>query len=516
MLALAVAGAGLARKFRVLVRGDYFEPLNLMVCVLLGVADRKSAALKRVMAPVFDYERDAAGRRAMEIAARTAERQMLEAAYRAAQERARAAPAGSPEQRRFHDEAARAMLERDGIAVPRPTCVWTEDATPESLVRLLGEQDGRLLVASAEGTAFAIARGRYARGGGANFDVWLKGHAGDPIRVDRQGQPTLTVYEPALSAAIAMQPDVARQAAEMSELRALGFMARWLWAVPVSRVGSRPAAPCGAPAAVIEDYHRRMTALWESRAPRKGQPNWLRFSAEADQALQGLAQRIEPRLAEGADLADIADWCGKLPGAAARVAGALHAAALISAGGTLAGSEVGGATATDAVELAEKYLLPHAQAAFNGALGANQRVRDAQAVLRWLRDNCANTAKAAKGGGGPPAQQAGDLRGVQGPLAHRGAAGQSAGVAGGPPLSPAHPPPRPARAGPQPESGVLRQPPRPGPRREGGVATSFALFAVFAQSVRPCGPGEGRRHSANSANCARGWDPLPRHRGLAP
>jgi hypothetical protein len=186
---------------------------------------------------------------------------------------------------------------------------------------------------------------------------------------------------------------VARQAAEQIELRAQGFMARWLWVVPVSLVGRRPAAPRGAPAAVGEDYHKRMTALWESEAPAKGQPNWLRFSAEADRVFQGLAGRIEPRLAEGADLADLADWCGKLTGAAARVAGTLHAATLISEGGTLAGSEVGGATAAAAVELAETYLLPHARAAFSGVMGASQRVRDAWDVLRWLRTHCANTAE---------------------------------------------------------------------------------------------------------------------------
>jgi hypothetical protein len=59
--------------------------------------------------------------------------------------------------------------------------MFCDDETPESLSRLIAQQRGRMLQASAEGTCFEIVKGRYSEA--ANFDVYLKGHAGDPLRV---------------------------------------------------------------------------------------------------------------------------------------------------------------------------------------------------------------------------------------------------------------------------------------------------------------------------------------------
>ncbi len=63
---------------------------------------------------------------------------------------------------------------------------------------------------SPEGGCFDIMAGRYANGA-TNFDVWLKGHAGDAIRVDRKGRPAEFVAHPALTMGLAVQPVVLRQ-----------------------------------------------------------------------------------------------------------------------------------------------------------------------------------------------------------------------------------------------------------------------------------------------------------------
>jgi hypothetical protein len=46
---------------------------------------------------------------------------------------------------------------------------------------------GRMAIISAEGGLFDILAGRYSNGVPA-LDVWLKGHAGDPLRIDRKGR----------------------------------------------------------------------------------------------------------------------------------------------------------------------------------------------------------------------------------------------------------------------------------------------------------------------------------------
>jgi hypothetical protein len=57
----------------------------------------------------------------------------------------------------------------------------------EVVSRLLSENDGRLGILSAEGSVFAVFGGRYSDNKPVN-DTFLKGHAGDTVRVHRIGR----------------------------------------------------------------------------------------------------------------------------------------------------------------------------------------------------------------------------------------------------------------------------------------------------------------------------------------
>src|SRR5262249_6458799 len=145
--------------------------------------------------------------------------------------------------------------------VPDVPQFFCDDVTPEKLTQLIVRQGGRMLLASAEGTVFEIAKGRYSET--ANFDVFLKGHAGDPLRTGRVGRETDSVNSPALSCALAVQPDVIAGLAERASMRGRGFLARWLYALPLSLVGRRKTAPPGVPADVADAYRQRLLALWQ-------------------------------------------------------------------------------------------------------------------------------------------------------------------------------------------------------------------------------------------------------------
>lgn len=84
--------------------------------------------------------------------------------------------------------------------------------------------------------------GRHS-GGAANLEVFLKGHAGDLLRVDRKGRPAEHVEHPALTLGLAVQPDVLRDIARMPGFRGRGLLARILYALPTSTVGRRKIAP---------------------------------------------------------------------------------------------------------------------------------------------------------------------------------------------------------------------------------------------------------------------------------
>ena len=72
--------------------------------------------------------------------------------------------------------------------MPMPPQLIADDVTSEALGRLLYDHRERMAVFSAEGDLFEIMAGRYSDGSG-NFAVYLKGHAGDMLKVNRVGRP---------------------------------------------------------------------------------------------------------------------------------------------------------------------------------------------------------------------------------------------------------------------------------------------------------------------------------------
>ena len=90
---------------------------------------------------------------------------------------------------------------------PVPRLV-ADDITPEAAASLLAEQGGRLAIITAEGGIFDIIAGRYSPKAIPNMDLWLKGHSGDPLRVDRKGRPPEHIPRPALTLGLMIQPQV--------------------------------------------------------------------------------------------------------------------------------------------------------------------------------------------------------------------------------------------------------------------------------------------------------------------
>jgi hypothetical protein len=283
---------------------------------------------------------------------------------------------------------------------------FADDVTPEKIASYLEEQDGRLLIASAEGTVFEIVKGRYSEA--ANFDVFLKGHSGDPLRVGRVWRKGEFVEQPALSLALAVQPDVIRGLATNASLRGRGFLARLLYSIPTSKVGTRTIAPAPTSPEAEEEYYEAVQAVWCVAAPPdeglsltagKVRVHWLTFGPEADRLMREFENYLEPQLAEGAELFHLAGWANKLAGACARIAGILHVAKLIAEGKDWCNTPISGDTAAGAIALGRDYLLPHAQAAFV-EMGADERLESARRVWESIvrRLGSADAAHSAHGG----------------------------------------------------------------------------------------------------------------------
>ena len=102
-------------------------------------------------------------------------------------------------------------------------------------------QGGCITVASAEGGVFDSIAGRYDRA--ANFDIYLKGHAGDTISVDRIGRKSNYIAKPRLTMILTIQPSVLYGLMDNATFRGRGLCGRFLYAMCKSKVGRREVSP---------------------------------------------------------------------------------------------------------------------------------------------------------------------------------------------------------------------------------------------------------------------------------
>jgi hypothetical protein len=264
------------------------------------------------------------------------------------------------------------------ITIPQEPILIADDVTSETATSMLAQQGGRLAVMSPEGGIFATIAGRYS--GTPNLEVFLKGHAGDMMRVNRQSRESEHIAKPALTLGLAVQPEVLRDIAGMPGFRGLGLLARILFSVPENTVGRRKIGADPVPAHVSADYSKSLTRLIQTLADWTD-PAVLLLTPEANERVLNIERAVEPRLGPGGAWSHIVDWGSKYTGAVVRLAGLIH----LGEHGIREGWADAQITA-DTVERAEMlgdYYAAHALAAFDD-MGTDQSTRNARNVLAWI------------------------------------------------------------------------------------------------------------------------------------
>jgi hypothetical protein len=378
MLALAVLATVAAGTVEVQPRPGWREPLCLFVAVGMDAGARKSSVFTALTRPVADFERDQAAAALAGITETATLRRIADQAAAHAEAAASKAPASQQEEARA--EAIARTAEAANLVIP-PIPRWlVDDATPEALAGLLATY-GRIALLSPEGDVFDQMAGRYNQAG-PNLGVYLKGHAGDLLKVDRRGRPPEYVERPCLTIGLAVQPEVLRGLAARPGFSGRGLLARFLYSLPASLVGRRLAGAPPVPAAVADRYALELHALAASlAAPAEDDgPAMLTLDQAAAELLLSFERDLEPRLAASSgDLAHLAGWAAKLAGAACRLAALLHLASHLRDGWA---RPIDAHTLAGAVRLAD-YLVDHARAVFD-LMGADSRVDDARWLLDWI------------------------------------------------------------------------------------------------------------------------------------
>lgn len=385
MLALSVLATAAQKRMKVRVRAGWHEPLSIWTVTRLGSGERKSAGFADMTRPLVEYEREEAERLKPLIAQEGARLRIMEKEYAAAEQSA-AREKDNNEHEGLVRDAIALKIRIDAMRLPRAPRTHADDVTPEKLAALLAEHGGAMAILSPEAEIFELMSGKY-QGGAPNFNVFLKGHAGDDLRVDRVGRSPDYVREPALTLGLAVQPSVIEGLAERANFRNRGVLARNLFSLPVSMVGSRDVNAPPVPEEIRERYHRGIRAILaitpEEDDAGERQAYVIDLTAAAAASIAGFAAILEPSLAEYGQFGFMADWAGKLTGAVVRIAGLLHIADCVTDRTDPWDTPIEVETVERARTIGS-YLLRHAMAAMQ-AMGEDEAIGNAKYVLGLIR-----------------------------------------------------------------------------------------------------------------------------------
>lgn len=381
MMGLSAVSSCIQKRFEVCPFGDnYTEPVNLMTVTALDPASRKSAVVSAMTLPLTNWETEQAEALKDQSARVRHQRDMVIKSIDSIK-----AKASKPDSTDTDRREALAEVRRLEISMPPEIItprLWIDDVTPERLQSLMADNGERIAVISAEGGIFEVIAGLY-NGGKSNINVILQSHAGEPVRVERQGR-SVTMLKPALTFGLTVQPNIIADlaAGNKARFRGNGMLARLLYCIPKSTVGSRDVTrrrPM--PESIKAEYHAMIYRLLAvnplSDESGKERPRLLKLAPEAIKSWLSFSQYIESNQGQYGEFHSIQDWTGKLPGAALRIAGLCH---VVEHGDKTA--IIGKETIERALDLAE-LLIVHAKAAF-AMMGNDPAIPDAKFILQWI------------------------------------------------------------------------------------------------------------------------------------
>ena len=273
-------------------------------------SERKSAVENAMIKPINMYESEQNSAKAVDIEKSKTRKQILEQRQKSLISQAVKGKVDMSEVDKVSEELANFKEEK-------PLKLYVDDITTEKLTSVLADNDGRATILSTEGGIFDTLAGIYTKN--VNIDVIFKGYSGDSIRVDRIGRQSESVMTPALTMLLMAQPSVLSGLMGNGTFRGRGLTARFLYCIPVSKVGSRRYRSASVPFEIYSNYEKCIRNLLEDEYEKE--PEMITLSAEADVLIETFAEELEPLLKT--EFADISDWAGKLVGNVLRIAGLL-------------------------------------------------------------------------------------------------------------------------------------------------------------------------------------------------
>ena len=374
---LAVIATAVHGKIIVRIKPGYTEPLNIWVATFLEPGNRKTAVLIATTKALITWEVAKREEEKPRIKQIESERKNQEA--RIKRLRGQYGKAEFAELEEIQHEILK--IENEMEPIPVYPKVWADDVTPEFFGILLGRHYCMAIISS-EGGIIEIMAGRY-NGGIPNLDVFLKSHAGDPVRVDRGSRDPVDIQNPASTFGLSPQPDVLKGMAEKKGFRGRGLLGRFLYFLPKSNLGHRTLETKPTPEYITNKWEGLIHTLLDIEPQKNDDGQVEPFVIDLDRAayLEWLefARMVEAEMREGGRFESLTDWSGKLAGAAARLAGLLHC---VKHDTQPWAEKISLETMGQALDLAAVFAS-HTEVAFD-LMGADQALEGARKVWRWI------------------------------------------------------------------------------------------------------------------------------------
>ena len=171
---------------------------------------------------------------------------------------------------------------------------------------------------------------------------------------------------------LTVQPEVINEIGENRQFRGKGLLARFLYSLCKSQVGYRARKDNevkAIPDNISAQYWKHIFSLMDVSQDS----TILTLSPEAEKTWTEFYNDIERDMRSGGSLAHLHDWGSKLPGAVARIAGALH----FAKHGSQACQIPISVTSVTASCVIGSYYRDHACATF-GYMGEDRRIESAR------------------------------------------------------------------------------------------------------------------------------------------
>lgn len=367
VISLGVLAVCLQGKYKVEGTPGYYEPLSLYTVVIAAPGERKSSVMRDMTKYLYEYEQEYNQSRSLEIRENRLQRESLERQISSLQKKLE-----HREDRETELELRHLQQQLEDLPELKPVRFFANDCSSEALTSLMAANGGVFSVISTEGGIFDIMAGRYSNK--ANIDIWLKGHCGDTIYVDRMTRDAERIMHPALSAILSIQPSVLDEIMSNTTMTGRGLIARFLCASPPSRIGGRTFRTPSIPPEVSATYRNLIFHLMALPISEEAQTLYL--SEKAFDLMADYFQEHERFLAGEGQA--ISDWASKYIGAVLRIAGLLHGADMDDGQ-----YEISVSTANRAIQIG-KYFLAHSTYAYS-MMGTDLSIQKAKFVMAKLK-----------------------------------------------------------------------------------------------------------------------------------